>query len=203
MLSPAPTGLGRPIGTTYTQPEETEGAGKAHFEERRAVLHCDRDEEARPRSGYRPRAPGGRQVEHVDEHLRAAAWMGAPPLPPAWCRLTNLHAGRDHHSRDRGCRDRAHRSTSQPRLTPGPLHPRTPRRTRGLHRHGSPTSLLMRTPGLPGLGEGGPFADVARDRVAQATLESARRMFLETCPASASSTPSPEHIGETDGLPSD
>jgi hypothetical protein len=97
---------------------------RARFEERRAVLHCDCDEEARPRSGYRPGAPGGRQVEHVDEHLRAAAWMGASPLPPAWCRFWDLHAGRDHHSRDRGCRDRAHRSRSQPRLTPRPLHPR-------------------------------------------------------------------------------
>jgi hypothetical protein len=83
------------------------------------------DEEARPRSGYRPGAPGGRQLEHVDEHLRAAAWMGASPLPPAWCRVSNLHAGRDHHSRDCGCRDRAHRTTSQPRLTPSPVHPRT------------------------------------------------------------------------------
>ena len=26
-------------------------------------------------------------MEHVDEYLRAAAWMGASPLPPAWCRL--------------------------------------------------------------------------------------------------------------------
>jgi hypothetical protein len=31
-------------------------------------------------------------VEHVDEYLRAAAWMGASPLPPAWCRVTNLLA---------------------------------------------------------------------------------------------------------------
>ena len=89
------------------------------------VLHCDCDEETRPRAGYRPGAPGGRQVEHVDEHLRSAAWMGASPLSPAWCRVTNLHAGRDHQSRDRGCGDRAHRTTSQRRLTPGPLHPRT------------------------------------------------------------------------------
>lgn len=85
----------------------------------RADLDCDCDEEARPRSGYRSGAPGGRQVEHVDEHLRAAAWMGASPLPPAWCRVKNLHARLDHHSRDCGCRNRAHRATSQPRLTPG------------------------------------------------------------------------------------
>jgi hypothetical protein len=58
-------------------------------------------------------------VEHVDEHLRAATWMGASPLPPGWCRVTNLHAGRGPHSRDRDCRDRAHRTTSQPRLTQG------------------------------------------------------------------------------------
>jgi hypothetical protein len=91
-----------------------------------SVLHCDCDEEARPRSGYRPGAPGGRQVEPVDEHLRAPAWMGASPLPPAWCRVTNLHACRDHHSRDRGWRDRVHRTTSQSRLTVDKAQRRTP-----------------------------------------------------------------------------
>jgi hypothetical protein len=126
---------------------------RARFEERRAVLHCDCDEEARPRSGYRPGAPGGCPVEHVDEHFRAAAWMGASPLPPAWCRVTNLHVGRDHHSRDRGCRDRAHRITSQPRLTPGPPYIHGPRRTRGppdrLGTLGSPYSVAVRAGRTP------------------------------------------------------
>jgi hypothetical protein len=160
---------------------------RARFEERRAALHCDRDEEARPRSGYRPGAPGGRQLEHVDEHLRAAAWMGASPLPPAWCRVTNLHAGRDHHSRDCGCRDRTHRSTSQPRLTPGPyIHEPSP--NTGLHRHGSPTRLLMCTRGcLPRGGVGhsrmepgiGSHKQRSRVRVGYSR---------KTCAASASST---------------
>jgi hypothetical protein len=98
---------------------------RARFVEGTGVLHSDCDEEARPRSGYRPGAPGGRRVEHVDEHLRAAAWMGASPLPPAWCRVTNLYAGHDHHSRDSGWRDRAHRTTSQSGLTVD----KAPRRT--------------------------------------------------------------------------
>jgi hypothetical protein len=59
-------------------------------------------------------------VEHVDEHPRAAAWMGASPLRSVWSRGANLHAGRGPHSRDRGCRDRAHRTTSQPQLTQDP-----------------------------------------------------------------------------------
>jgi hypothetical protein len=82
----------------------------------RVVLHCDCDEEARPRAGYRPGAPGGCQVEHVDEHLRAAARMGASPFPSVRPRVANLHAGCGPHSRDRSCRDRAHCTTSQPRL---------------------------------------------------------------------------------------
>ena len=76
------------------------------------------DEEARSRPGYRPGAPRGRPVEHVDEHLRAASRMGASPLSLEWCRARNLHAGRGHHSRDRGCCDRAHRTTSESRLIP-------------------------------------------------------------------------------------
>ena len=80
------------------------------------VLDCERDEEARPRAGYRPGAPGGCQVEHVDEHLRAAARMGASPFPSVRPRVANLHGGCGPHSRDRGCRDRAHCTTSQPQL---------------------------------------------------------------------------------------
>jgi hypothetical protein len=55
-------------------------------------------------------------VEHVDEYLRAAAWMGASPLTSVQSRVANLHAGCGPHSRDRGRRDRAHCTTSQPRL---------------------------------------------------------------------------------------
>ena len=32
-------------------------------------------------------------MEHVDEYLRAAAWMGASPLPSVRSRPANLHAG--------------------------------------------------------------------------------------------------------------
>ena len=32
-------------------------------------------------------------MEHVDEYLRAAAWMGASPLPSVRSRVANLHAG--------------------------------------------------------------------------------------------------------------
>ena len=55
-------------------------------------------------------------MEHVDEYLRAAAWMGASPLPSVRSRVANLHAGCGPHSRDRGRRDRALCTTSQPRL---------------------------------------------------------------------------------------
>lgn len=55
-------------------------------------------------------------MEHVDEHLRAAARMGASPFPSVRPRVANLHTGCGPHSRDRGCRDRAHCTTSQPRL---------------------------------------------------------------------------------------
>ena len=69
-------------------------------------------------------------MEHVDEYLRAAAWMGASPLPSVRSRPANLHAGCGPHSRDRGRRDRAHCPTSQPRLKKSPgtfTHPGAPR----------------------------------------------------------------------------
>jgi hypothetical protein len=69
-------------------------------------------QEATSRARHRPGAPGGRQVEHVDEHRRAAAWRGASPLPSSWSGVRNLHARSDPHRWERGWSDRRRRASA-------------------------------------------------------------------------------------------